>query len=412
MEHTSGVFLETVLKILMKHSGYAKLKMENFKRRMEMKTVKFGIIGCGLMGKEFASAAARWSHLSEDIPMPEIVAICDYNEVAMEWFTKHFDSVIYTTKDYHELLKREDVEAVYCAVPHNLHEQVYCDIINSGKHLLGEKPFGIDLEANAKIMEALEKHPEVLARCASEFPYYPGAQQLIHWIQEGKLGKIIEVHVGICHSSDMDLNKPINWKRMIKTNGEYGCMGDLGIHTQHIPFRMGWKPQSVYANLSNIATERFDHTGNKVPCETWDNATLSCDMVDAEGNEFPMFVEMKRMKPGANNDWYIRVDGLECSAKFSTEDPNAFCFTHSWGKEQGWCRVGVGYDSAIPTITGKIFEFGFTDAILQMWGAFMQEITGQTPKFGCFTPEESVISHKLLTAALQSHEEKRAVEIK
>ena len=65
----------------------------------------------------------------------------------------------------------------------------------------------------------------------------------------------------------------------------------------------------------------------------------------------------------------------------------------------------------IPTVTGGIFEFGFTDAILQMWGAFLKEVEGNAPEFGCFTPEESVLSHKLLTAALQSHKEKRVVEI-
>ena len=41
-----------------------------------MKTVKFGLIGCGLMAREFASAAARWCHLTDDIAKPEIVGIC------------------------------------------------------------------------------------------------------------------------------------------------------------------------------------------------------------------------------------------------------------------------------------------------------------------------------------------------
>ena len=40
-------------------------------------TVRFGIIGCGLMGREFASAAARWCHLTDDISRPEIVGVCD-----------------------------------------------------------------------------------------------------------------------------------------------------------------------------------------------------------------------------------------------------------------------------------------------------------------------------------------------
>jgi hypothetical protein len=55
----------------------------------------------------------------------------------------------------------------------------------------------------------------------------------------------------------MDLTKPINWKRTIEINGEYGCMGDLGIHTQHVPFRMGWIPKNVYAVLSDICKEDY-----------------------------------------------------------------------------------------------------------------------------------------------------------
>ena len=33
-----------------------------------MQTIRFGIIGCGLMAREFASAAARWCHFKEDVP--------------------------------------------------------------------------------------------------------------------------------------------------------------------------------------------------------------------------------------------------------------------------------------------------------------------------------------------------------
>ena len=50
---------------------------------------------------------------------------------------------------------KEDIDAIYCAVPHNLHEQFYIDIIKSGKALLGEKPFGIDKKANENILKAL-----------------------------------------------------------------------------------------------------------------------------------------------------------------------------------------------------------------------------------------------------------------
>ena len=61
----------------------------------------------------------------------------------------------------------------------------------------------------------------------------------------------------------------------------------------------------------------------------------------------------------------------------------------------------------MPGITGSIFEFGFPDAILQMWAAFLLELDSGTPTiFGCFTPEETRISHALQTAALASNEKK------
>lgn len=375
------------------------------------KKIRFGIIGCGLMGREFGSAVARWCHLTEDVAKPEIVGVCDRNTDATSWFADNFSTVKYVTDDYKELLNKEDIDAIYCALPHNLHAKVYSDIIRAGKHLLGEKPFGIDFEANAEILKAIEENPNVIVRCASEFPFFPACQELIRWIKEDKFGKIIEVRAGFKHSSDMDLTKPINWKRMIEINGEYGCMGDLGIHTQHVPFHVGWIPKNVYAVLSNIVTKRPDGKGGVVPCETWDNATLVCDAADKNGNEFAMIFETKRISPGSTDEWYIEVDGLDASAKFNSNDPNAFMYTQAVGKEQAWCRLNIGYKPQFKTITGGIFEFGFTDAILQMWCSFMKEVSGEDVEFGCFTPEETLLSHKLLTAALKSNKEKRVVEL-
>ena len=120
-----------------------------------MKTIKFGIIGAGLMGREFASACARWCHLTEMKARPELVAVCDKNPALYDWYRDNFLSIKQVTDDYKALLDNPDVDAVYCAVPHNLHEQLYCDIIKAGKHLLGEKPFGMDKQANDAIIECI-----------------------------------------------------------------------------------------------------------------------------------------------------------------------------------------------------------------------------------------------------------------
>jgi len=372
----------------------------------ERRIIRFGVIGCGLMGREFASAVARWCHLMDIDVEPQIVAVCDAEPTMMSWFTRNIPSVQKTYADYRELLADPSIEAVYCAVPHHLHERMYIDIIEAGKHLLAEKPFGIDQEANKAILAALQANPDVIVRCSSEFPFYPGAYQISEWIAQRKFGRIIEVEAGFWHSSDLDPHKPINWKRRVATNGEYGCMGDLGMHVLHLPLRYGWKPRSVRALLSKIVHERPDAQGNLVPCETWDNAILACD-VQHGNDDFPMVLSMKRIAPGHANTWFIRVIGTEFSAEYNTKNPKQIsCLPYSPGGNQAWQNADASYKSSYGTITGSIFEFGFTDSVLQMWAAFCDELahgSAMRQSFRCALPEEAADTHKVFTAALESH---------
>ena len=67
-----------------------------------------------------------------------------------------------------------------------------------------------------------------------------------------------------------------------------------------------------------------------------------------------------------------------------------------------------------PTITGSIFEFGFSDSILQMWAAFCDELAHAEvmhQPFYCMTPEETEQSHHILTAALESNRLKQVVQL-
>ena len=72
----------------------------------------------------------------------------------------------------------------------------------------------------------------------------------------------------------------------------------------------------------------------------------------------------------------------------------------------------AGSQSAQPTITGPIFEFGFTDALLQMWAAYFAERAGELgDAFGCATPAEALASHELFDAALRSSATARSVPL-
>jgi predicted dehydrogenase len=380
-----------------------------------MKTIRFGIIGCGLMGREFASAAARWCHLTRMEARPEIVAICDKNAAICEWYTGHFPAIRQVTDDYKALLANPDVEAVYIAVPHNLHQEMYCAAIEAGKHVMGEKPFGIDKPACDAILACLKRHPTVLARCSSESPFFPAMQKICDLIEQQAFGRIIEVNTGFLHSSDLDSNKPINWKRMIQFNGEYGVMGDLGMHACHVPFRAGWVPHNVRAILSDIVKERPDGKGGMAPCLTWDNATLLCEVTDPVTQApFPWILKTQRIAPGQRNNWYTEILGTRTSVRWSSVNADILEILDYAGGEQAWRRVQTGHETAFKTITGDIFQFGFSDSILQMWAAFVHELTHGQPlkRFaGCVTPEEAALSHRLFTAALESQKNQTAARV-
>jgi predicted dehydrogenase len=380
-----------------------------------MKNIPFGIIGCGLMGRELASAMARWFHLPEMDARAELVAVCDRNDERRQWLADRIPSVRQSTADYRELLANPEVEAVYCAVPHNLHQELYCAIIGAGQHLLGEKPFGIDRAANDAILACAAEHPRQIVRCSSEFAFYPAAQHIMTMIEAAAFGRIIEVNTGFLHSSDLDPDKPINWKRLIEVNGEYGVMGDLGLHACHVPFRAGWLPRNVRAVLSDIVKERPDGRGGRVPCQTWDNATLLCETAGAAGGDpFPWTIRLQRIAPGEKNTWYIEIKGTEGCARFSTKNPKLLETLHYAGGEQSWQQTDIGYEPAFKAITGGIFEFGFSDACLQMLAAFTYEAAHGRPlrpSAGCLTPEDTALSHRLFTAALESHRRQATVAV-
>jgi predicted dehydrogenase len=188
-------------------------------------------------------------------------------------------------------------------------------------------------------------------------------------------------------------------------------MGELGMHTAHVPLRLGWRPTRVYAQLQKIYTERPDGKGGMAACDTWDNALLHCD-VGIGGREVPMRLETKRLAPGEMNTWYLEVLGTDGGVRFSTKEPKTLWHFRR-GKEQVWERYDVGMgESAFPVITGGIFEAGFSDCFQQMLAAFAAEHAGQLgERFGCATPDEAVESHEIFAAALRSHAEKRAIEL-
>ncbi len=375
-----------------------------------MTDVRIGIIGGGLMGRELAAICGRWLHLVDHPVRPAVVAVADLNPAALEWF-RQVPTIETLTDSWQQVVDDDSLDVLYIAVPHDAHEEIYTAAAAAGRDFLAEKPFGIDLGAAERIAESIQQ-AGVFVRVSSEMPFFPGALRAYEHARSGALGELLEVRSAFLHSSDIDRGKPINWKRRAQTCGEIGVMGDLGMHVAHVPLRLGYSPTSVYALLDDIVTERPAAAGSSemVRCDTWDNALITMRGHMGE-RAFPMLWETKRIAPGNMNTWIFEAMGMDGGVRFSSRTPAYFERFRREGSEQIWEQVQPGNVSAWPMVSGAIFEFGFADALLQMWASYLAERAGALgDRFATATVPEALEAHRVFDAAARSHAAHRAID--
>jgi myo-inositol 2-dehydrogenase/D-chiro-inositol 1-dehydrogenase len=120
-----------------------------------MPAVRVALIGYGAWGRHHAQAIAS-------IPEAELTAICTRSpENAAEAHTNHPEAAIYA--DYRELLEKEDVDLCDIVLPSDLHYDVSKAVVDSGRHLLLEKPMTLSLERCRELIELAQARGRVLA---------------------------------------------------------------------------------------------------------------------------------------------------------------------------------------------------------------------------------------------------------
>jgi myo-inositol 2-dehydrogenase/D-chiro-inositol 1-dehydrogenase len=120
-----------------------------------MPAVRVGLIGYGAWGRHHARAIAS-------VPAAELTAICarsPENVVAARSEYPH--AAIYA--DYQELLDREDVELCDVVLPSDLHYDVSKAVLESGRHLLLEKPMTLSVAGCRELIELARTRGRVLA---------------------------------------------------------------------------------------------------------------------------------------------------------------------------------------------------------------------------------------------------------
>lgn len=185
--------------------------------------IRMGVIGAGKISQVLHIPNILFSKYAE------LKCIADKDRRRVEEIKDRFGlkNVDYYD-DYHELLKREDLDAVVVSVPNFLHSEVTVDALNNGKHVLVEKPMATKSSDAEKMIETMRRNHRILMVNHSQrfFPHHQKAREILN---SGLLGEIRLVKTMFGHSGPENWSSSAGWF-FKKDTANFGALGDLGVH--------------------------------------------------------------------------------------------------------------------------------------------------------------------------------------
>jgi predicted dehydrogenase len=162
--------------------------------------VRLGVVGVGYWGpnlvrniQELEDAEVRW--------------VCDLRQEALDTIARRYPSVT-TTTTLTEVLEDESVDAVMIATPVSTHYSLALAALESGKHVMVEKPLA-ESSASAEALIAFAEASRLVLMPGHTFVYSPAVTLIRNLITSGDLGEIYfistsRVNLGL-HQADVSV---------------------------------------------------------------------------------------------------------------------------------------------------------------------------------------------------------------
>ena len=153
-------------------------------------SVRIGILGAA---KIAPSALVKPAQRVEEATVTAIAARDPGRAAAFA--RKHDVPVVH--QRYEDILADDRVDAVYVPLPNGLHARWAIQALESGKHVLCEKPLASNAAEAQQMADAAASTGRVLME-AFHYRYHPLAERLREIVQGGELGEIREVRTWMC----------------------------------------------------------------------------------------------------------------------------------------------------------------------------------------------------------------------
>ena len=209
------------------------------------KKIRFAVIGCGHIGKRHAEMITRDEGA-------ELVALCDIRpkeELGIEAYAVPF------ARNIDELFRLGlDIDVVNICTPNGLHAEMAIQAIESGHHVVIEKPMALTLaDAEKVVYTSLRFRKQVF--CVMQNRYSPPSVWIKEMVESGKLGQIYMVQLNCYWNRDERYYKPGGWHGDAALDG-----GTLFTQFSHFIDIMYW----LFGDICNIQTRFADFNHEKL----------------------------------------------------------------------------------------------------------------------------------------------------
>ena len=155
-----------------------------------MRKVRIGVIGAGSFS-EFHLDGITKGKLGELVAI-SVCVVENAKKRAEEYgITDYYE-------DYHDLLARDDIEAVTLPLPDQVHAQIAIDALKAGKHVLCEKPMALNMEDCTAMIKAADETGMklMIGQICRYTPAFKRAKELV---ESGEIGELFFVESAYAH---------------------------------------------------------------------------------------------------------------------------------------------------------------------------------------------------------------------
>jgi predicted dehydrogenase len=214
---------------------------------MENQRVKWGILGTGGIAHTFATAL-------QVVTNSELTAVGSRDMEKATQFASEF-KIPKTYGSYEELVSDPEIDVVYIATPHNLHEANTLLALDHHKHVLCEKPMGVNMKESMRMMEKAKAGNRFLME-ALWSRFLPNIIKTKELIDSGEIG---EVKLLTAFFSIRSINGPEHRHFNIDLCG--GSILDIGIYNIFLSLFLLGKPQRFTA-MAGLSEQGGDNSSS------------------------------------------------------------------------------------------------------------------------------------------------------